>query len=57
MCVCVCSRQGEGTGCLLVELALAVWVAVYLTSYSIFLTIFHESLSLPCRCHAGLHGV
>ena len=31
-----------------------VWTAIYLTSYSDYLTGFHEPLSTPYRCHTSL---
>ena len=37
--------------------ALVIWTAVFLTSYSDYLTGFYEPLSPPYKCDAGLKNV
>ena len=36
---------------------LVVWMAMYLTSHSDYLTGFHEPFSAPYRCHTSLKNV
>ena len=58
MCVCVreCVLDREGSW-VVASTALAVaWMAMYLTSYSDYLTDFCEQLSPPYKCGTGLEN-
>ena len=54
-CVCV-FLAGKGAGHLLIQVVVA-WTAMYLTSYSDYLTGFCEPSSQPYRCHTSLENV
>ena len=53
VCVCVLGREGSwvfaGTALVLV----VVWMAMCLTSYTDYLTGFHEPFLPPYRCHTS----
>ena len=48
--MCICVLDGEGSRVVASRALVVVWKAMYLTSYSDWLAIFHEPLSPPCRC-------
>ena len=54
VCVYVCVLGGEWNRVFASTALVVVWMAMYLTSYSDYLTGFHEPLCLPYGCHTDL---
>ena len=57
VCVCVCVLGREGSWVFASTALVVVWTAMYLTSYSDYLTGFHEPPSPPYRCHTSFKNV
>ena len=57
MCVCVCVLGGKKSWVFVSTAQVVVWMAMYLTGYSDYLTSFCEPLLPLYRCHTSLKNI